>query len=126
MSSKNSNPCHRKRPRLNVYTPLNPSLSAPSTHKTYSFVSRSEGYQARSSRIISSEYLFSFYPLKPELESQPGMSYGVGTMANDDVVGNDYDTDLGEEVEANDRSIRKRTAGVSLPPHLLTKILLFH
>lgn len=123
MSSKNSNPRYRKRPRLNVYTPLNPS--APSIHKTYSFISRSEGYQAHSSRIASSEYSFSSDPLGPELESQSEMSYEAGTISNDDVVGNDYDTDLGEEVEANNRSVRKRTAGVSLIPHLLTKVLLF-
>jgi hypothetical protein len=52
------------------------------------------------------------------------MSYEADTIANDDVVGNDFDTDLGDEVEANNRSVHKHTTGVSLPVtlcHLPTK-----
>jgi hypothetical protein len=122
MSSKNTNPRVKKRPKLNVYTAPDPS--APTIHKTYSFVSRSEGYQARSSRIVSAEHSSSSHPLEPEF--QPEISYNeAGTTADNDVGDVCANAELGEEVEANNRSIRKHTAGVSLPLHVSTKVYSF-
>jgi hypothetical protein len=40
-----------KRVKLNVYTPPNPG--APSVHASYTFVSRSQGFDARSSHILA-------------------------------------------------------------------------
>jgi hypothetical protein len=104
----------RKRPKLNVYTPPNPSAPGPSVHKTYSFVSRSVGYQACSSRILSSEHCPppphspEHEPLEHEPLAQRETLYEAGTTTDN--------FDPMDDVQVN-KSSRKCTAGVSFLHH---------
>ncbi|KAJ8584343.1 hypothetical protein M405DRAFT_866304 [Rhizopogon salebrosus TDB-379] len=120
---------HRKRAKLNVYTPPNPD--APSVHKTYTFVSRSQGFDARSSQVISSQAPSSDNSQEPapqpitnskEPAPQPIANSKEPapqpiTTGKDPSQQPEFDYDIPDDtvddgyVEAHDRSKRKRTAG---------------
>lgn len=100
----------RKRAKpLNVYTLPNPD--APSIHQTYTFISRSQGFQAHSSRVTSSQ-------TEPHAETEASattIDEAFDEQIDYDIC-NVHDT---EHMEVNSRTKRKRTAGVGLFLHLL-------
>jgi len=97
----------RKRVKLNVFRPLNPS--APSIHASYTFVSRSQGLTARSSQIVGSQ------PSESSEQSQ----VDSGRVEDPTLEHGDYSSEVQEpdfEVEAGAANINKRnrSAGVSI------------
>jgi hypothetical protein len=99
-SLKNLN--QRKRVKLNLYLPPNPD--APSVHTTNSFISRSQGFTAQSSPILS-------------LQSSSEQSVSV-RVEEDATLDCDYslegqEPDFEIEAEAANSNRRKCTTGVS-------------
>lgn len=99
-SLKNFN--RRKRVKLNLYTPPNPD--APSVHTAYSFVSRSQGFTARSSPILS---------LQSSSEQPVSVRVEEGATLDCDYSLEGQEPDFEIEAGAADSNRRKRTAGVS-------------
>lgn len=104
LSFKNVN--RRKQVKLNVHTLPNPN--APSVHQAYTFVSHSQGFQARGSHVISSQ-------TEPQIETEVDTTIDEDYNQHFDNDRDIYDVCDTEHVEAcGDKTKRKRTAGVGL------------
>lgn len=101
---------HSKRAKLNVYTPPNPDT--PSIHASYTFVSRSQGFDARSSHILGTQSSQSTQQVEASLTQSTEDSEA---LVNDFYYGSSEGQELDIEVEAEAASNkRKRTAHVSV------------
>lgn len=99
----------RKRVKLNVFTPLNSGSDSPSVHQTYTFVSRSKGFQTRSSHVISS----GSSQANPQAQTEAGTTFSELYDEQFDFNGhNIYDMELNEDAEGHTK--KKRTVGASV------------
>ena len=103
-SLKNLN--RRKRVKLNVYVPPNPD--APSVHPAYTFVSRHQGFTARSSQVLSFPTTTSEQLVSTRVEEGGALDHD----GHYSLEGQEPDFEI--EAEATSSNRRKHTAGVSI------------